>query len=50
MYRLESLCDALPNKDKCVDFIETYTEKIINMVLNDISEESICAEIGYCYV
>lgn len=48
MYRLEALCDALPNKEKCIEFIQTNTEKVINMILNDISEESICTEIGYC--
>lgn len=47
-FRLEGLCDALPNKTKCVDFIETYTEKLVNTVIDNINEKSVCAEIGYC--
>ncbi|VVC25407.1 Hypothetical protein CINCED_3A004152 [Cinara cedri] len=48
MYRLESLCDPLPNKAKCIDFVESNAEKMMNTLINDIKEESICAEIGYC--
>lgn len=48
MYRLESLCDPLPSKAKCIDFVEANTAKIINTLLNDVKEETICAEIGYC--
>ncbi|KAF0763241.1 prosaposin isoform X1 [Aphis craccivora] len=47
-YRLESLCDVLPNKDKCINFVEQYTEKLLNTLIDDVKEQSICAEIGYC--
>ncbi|XP_008187613.1 uncharacterized protein LOC100169068 isoform X1 [Acyrthosiphon pisum] len=47
-YRLESLCDVLPNKDACVSFVEKYTEKFLNTFIDDIQEQSVCAEIGYC--
>ncbi|XP_015370577.1 PREDICTED: prosaposin-like isoform X1 [Diuraphis noxia] len=47
-YRLESLCDVLPIKDKCVNFVEKYTEKLLNTFIDDINEQSVCVEIGYC--
>uniref|UniRef100_A0A2H8TIU9 Sulfated glycoprotein 1 n=1 Tax=Melanaphis sacchari TaxID=742174 RepID=A0A2H8TIU9_9HEMI len=47
-YRLESLCDVLPNKDKCVDFVEQYSEKFLNTLIDDIKEQKVCAEMGYC--
>lgn len=49
-YRLEGLCAILPvsKKTKCVDLVEAYTDKFINTVIDDIKEENVCAEIGYC--
>jgi hypothetical protein len=45
---LEALCDPLPDKDKCINLVEEYSNKIINTILDDIKDESVCAEIGYC--
>jgi len=45
---LESLFDPLPIKDKCVTFVETYTDKFMNTLIDDINEQSVCEEIGYC--
>lgn len=49
-YRLEALCDILPMdpKAKCVNFVDTYSNKVINTIIDDVKEESVCAEIGYC--
>jgi len=49
-YRLEGLCAALPppKKGKCVDLVAAYTDKFVNTVIDDIKEESVCMEIGYC--
>lgn len=49
-YRLEGLCTTLPppKKSKCVELVETYTDKFVNTVIDDINEESVCTEIGYC--
>ena len=40
---LETLCKYLPNQyaDKCVAFVDTYTEMIINLIAQDLSPEEV---------
>ena len=40
---LETLCNYLPNKyaDKCVAFVDTYADMIINLIAQDLSPEEV---------
>lgn len=47
---LETLCTILPSSisKQCDNFIETYTEIIIDMLTKDVTPEMICTNLGLC--
>jgi len=47
---LEKLCSFLPSKyaAKCDNFVDTYTDMIIDLIAKDLSPDEICAELGLC--
>ena len=49
---LETLCSYLPNKyaDKCVTFVDTYADMIINLIAQDLSPEEVTIFRKFCEV
>jgi len=47
---LESLCSILPKsiEAQCDNFVETYTDIIIDMLTKDVTPEMICSNLGLC--
>ncbi|KAL5289599.1 PSAP family protein [Megaselia abdita] len=48
---LNNLCNHFPNnklKAECVDFVETYTSELINMLVKDFTPQQICVSIKLC--
>jgi len=47
---LEQLCSILPKsvESQCDNFVETYTEIIIDMLTKDVTPEMICTNLGLC--
>ncbi|EDW16612.2 uncharacterized protein LOC6575135 [Drosophila mojavensis] len=47
---LDGLCTHLPNKlrDECVDFVETYSNELIDMLITDFKPEEICVQLKLC--
>jgi len=47
---LESVCAYLPSSlsKQCNTFVSTYTELIIDMLVNDVSPDMVCTNLGLC--
>jgi len=47
---METLCSVLPKsiEAQCDNFIETYTDIIIDMLTKDVTPEMICTNLGLC--
>lgn len=47
---LNRLCVHLPTKMKmeCNDFVETYTNELVDMLANDFTPEAICVQLHIC--
>lgn len=47
---LEKVCGYLPSSlsKQCDTFVETYTEIIIDMLIQDVSPEMVCTNLGLC--
>lgn len=48
---LDSLCNHFPNnklKAECVDFVDTYTAELINMLVQDFTTQQICISLKLC--
>ncbi|EDW84504.1 uncharacterized protein Dwil_GK13103 [Drosophila willistoni] len=47
---LDGLCSHLPTKLKseCVDFIDTYTNELIDMLITDFKPQEICVQLKLC--
>lgn len=47
---LEKVCGYLPSsmQDKCKTFVDTYTEMLITLFLQELTPDQICAELGLC--
>ena len=47
---LEKLCSLLPKsvRGQCDNFVETYTDLIIDMLTKDVSPEMVCQNLGLC--
>jgi len=47
---LESICSILPKsiEAQCDNFVETYTDIIIDMLTKDVTPEMICSNLGLC--
>ncbi|XP_017039360.1 prosaposin [Drosophila ficusphila] len=47
---LEGLCDHLPEKlkDECVDFVKTYSNELIDMLITDFKPQEICVQLKLC--
>lgn len=48
---LGSLCNHFPNnklKAECVDFVNTYTSELINMLVQDFTTQQICVSLKLC--
>lgn len=49
-HTLNSLCVHLPQKLQleCTDFVETYTNELLNMLASDFTAQDICVELKLC--
>lgn len=48
---LDSLCNHFPNnklKAECIDFVDTYTAELINMLVQDFTTQQICVSLKLC--
>lgn len=47
---LDGLCSHLPSKlrAECVDFVETYSNELIDMLITDFKPEEICVQLKLC--
>ncbi|KAH8418023.1 hypothetical protein KR222_010609, partial [Zaprionus bogoriensis] len=47
---LDGLCAHLPSKlrSECVDFVETYSNELIDMLITDFKPEEICVQLKLC--
>lgn len=47
---LDGLCSHLPNKlkDECVDFVNTYSNELIDMLITDFKPQEICVQLKLC--
>ncbi|EDV90600.1 prosaposin [Drosophila grimshawi] len=47
---LDDLCSHLPNKlrSECVDFVDTYSNELIDMLITDFKPEEICVQLKLC--
>jgi len=47
---LETICSILPKsiEKECDNFVETYTDIIIDMLTKDVTPEMICTNLGLC--
>ncbi|XP_068207263.1 prosaposin [Palaemon carinicauda] len=47
---LDTLCSYLPKsvKDECQVFVDTYTDQIIHLLINDLSPDEVCVQLGLC--
>merc|ERR1719158_2829042 len=47
---LESICYRLPNsiERSCENFVETYTSTIINLIVNGLTPDEVCAALDLC--
>jgi len=47
---LESVCSILPKsiESQCDNFVETYTDIIIDMLTKDVTPEMVCSNLGLC--
>ncbi|EDW67622.2 prosaposin [Drosophila virilis] len=47
---LDGLCSHLPSKlrSECVDFVETYSNELIDMLITDFKPEEICVQLKLC--
>lgn len=44
------MCSHLPNKlkDECVDFVNTYSNELIDMLITDFKPQEICVQLKLC--
>ncbi|KAH8306358.1 hypothetical protein KR018_009013 [Drosophila ironensis] len=47
---LDGLCSHLPNKlkDECVDFVNTYSNELVDMLITDFKPQEICVQLKLC--
>lgn len=47
---LDGLCAHLPNKlrSECVDFVDTYSNELIDLLITDFKPEEICVQLKLC--
>lgn len=47
---LDNLCNHLPQKfqTECVDFVETYSSELIDMLISDFKPQEICVALKLC--
>ncbi|EDW53573.1 prosaposin [Drosophila sechellia] len=47
---LNGLCSHLPNeiKEECVDFVNTYSNELIDMLITDFKPQEICVQLKLC--
>jgi len=47
---LGGLCSPLPKKlkDECVDFVNTYSNELVDMLITDFKPQEICVELKLC--
>ena len=47
---LETVCSKLPSsfKSQCVEFIDTYTPQILDLLSQKLSPTLICGKLGLC--
>lgn len=47
---LEKVCYSLPEslKVKCDDFIETYTDELVEMIIADFKPSEVCEYLKFC--
>merc|ERR1711894_657720 len=47
---LDSLCTYLPSSigGECKNFVDTYTDLIIEMLTNDVTPKELCTELRLC--
>lgn len=47
---LDTLCSYLPKavRAECQVFVDTYTDQIIHMLINDLSPDEVCVQLGLC--
>lgn len=47
---LDHLCVHLPSKlqTECVDFVETYSNELIDMLITDFTPQEICVAVKLC--
>ncbi|XP_073816154.1 prosaposin isoform X2 [Musca autumnalis] len=47
---LDNLCSHLPQKlqNECVDFVETYSSELIDMLISDFKPQEICVALKLC--
>ncbi|KAM8706280.1 hypothetical protein ACLKA7_010541 [Drosophila subpalustris] len=47
---LDGLCSHLPSKlrAECVDFVETYSNELVDMLITDFKPEEICVQLKLC--
>lgn len=47
---LDRLCSVLPKtlSGECQAFVDTYTEQIIHMLIDDLTPDQVCRELHLC--
>ena len=47
---MDNLCTHLPKKlqAECVDFVETYSNELIDMLITDFKPQEICVTLKLC--
>jgi len=47
---LEKVCDYFPSsiRPDCINFIDTYGQAVIELLLSELDPQQICAELGLC--
>ncbi|XP_044251508.1 prosaposin [Drosophila takahashii] len=47
---LDGLCTHLPDKlkDECVDFVNTYSNELVDMLITDFKPQEICVQLKLC--
>ncbi|KAK7082394.1 hypothetical protein SK128_021438, partial [Halocaridina rubra] len=47
---LDSLCGYLPKtvRTECLTFVDTYTDQIIHLLIDGLSPDQVCVELGLC--
>lgn len=49
-HALDTLCGLLPKtvRPECQTFVDTYTEQIIQMLIDDFTPDQVCVQLGLC--